>query len=131
MPTSVAPNDSKRLIPGDKYMTFRFEELVGGTISFLGSSGPVEVRKFRATGIPPGAYDAFDFVADYAMQHLARTINTPMGMLHLQDVQITENYYARSYDISAPYGVRKVTDGSGSQFAGAYQLSVDQVGGLV
>lgn len=109
-------------------MTFRFEELAGGDISI---AGPSETRRFRAVGVPSGNFDAFDYVADYVLRNVARTITTPMGTLNIQDIQIHENTYARSYDITVPYGVGKGAGSSSGGFSGAYQITVDQTGGTV
>ena len=112
-------------------MTIDFRELTGGDMSLKGSS---VVRKFRMTGIPHGSFDAFDFVADYCLNpsHLARTITSMVGTLHIQDIQIQEISYGRAYLISVPYGINKGSSGSGSgSFAGAYQITNDSTGGTV
>lgn len=103
-------------------------EEIGG--SNLAMSGPSFTRRYRITGATGlVGVDAFDIVADFALSQIPGTLSTNTGLMYLADIQITENHYARSYDVSAPYspfGVLKRGTGPG-----AYQISVDQTGGTV
>ena len=102
-------------------MAITFQEIPGGDMAFR---DPIEVRRFRATNVPQGSFDAFEYVADYALQNTAKTIVTSVGTLNRQDIQIHENVYARSYEITVPYGIQQ-------RQSGAYQITVDQTGGMV
>ncbi len=103
-------------------MAFAFEEVNGGDMTV---TEPSVTRRFRAKGVTGlVGIDAFDYVTSYALANTAKTIVTPMGQLYRQDIQLHENRYARSYDISVPYGRKK-------RESGAYQITVDQTGGMV
>lgn len=104
-------------------MAIRFEKITGGDISM---EPPTAVVKYRLTGAPsplPGG-DYFDYVASYVLNNVPSTYSHPRGTIFLQDIQIHENWYARHYDVVAPYTRFK-------KQSGAYQISVDQTGGSV
>lgn len=103
-------------------MTFRFELVPGGDV---GMEPPSATVKYRSSGAPD-SYDGdfFSWVAAFALNVIPRTFNHPLGILLLQDIQVHENYYARQYEITAPYAQLK-------KEPGAYQISVDQAGGTV
>lgn len=102
-------------------MTFRFKRVTEGEMTM----DPLSVTvKYRAEGIPltlPAA-DFFDYVASRALAVIPETYASSAGMLHRQDIQLHEVAYARKYLLTVPYGPRK-------RNTGAYQISVDQIGG--
>lgn len=101
---------------------FRLEQLPGGDI---GSEPPSATMKWRSTG-NPGSWDGdyFSWIASYALRNIPKTFRHPLGILHLQDLQVNEVVHGLLYEISAPYGLFK-------KETGAYQITVDQTGGTV
>lgn len=93
---------------------------------FSAKDGRITV-KYICRDVDPGLMDAFDYVASYALANVPAEYDSPLGTLKLEDIQITENYYAKRYEISAPYSPR----GSIKRPPGAYQITVDQTGGTV
>lgn len=105
-------------------MAFRFNLITGNDMTM---EPPTVTLKYRSEGAPeplPGL-DMFDYVASFALAVVPATYTHPLGILHLQDIQIHENWYAKEYMITAPYTRKK-----GKQ-AGAFQITVDQIGGTV
>ena len=87
------------------------------------------VRKFHVVGTLPysGGADAFDFVSSQVIGLIRMsypTYGTPMGTLFWNSIQIHENFYAQSYDVSVTYSPL-------NKQSGAYQISVDQAVGNV
>jgi len=103
-------------------MTYILEQTSQGDI---GKETATVNWRIRGT-VPATATDPFDQVAQFVMtpNRIPRTFSHPRGTLYLQDIQIHENHAARSYSITAPYGITK-------RDPGAYQLVVDQTGGTV
>ena len=104
-------------------MATRFEQITGGDITI---EPPTATVRWRVSGTPTNmpAGDYFTYISSFALQSIPRVYNHPLGLIYLQDIQIHENWYARHYDITAPYGRNK-------KESGAYQISVDQTGGTV
>jgi hypothetical protein len=100
----------------------RFEQLSGGDI-ITGQEPSVTVR-YRAVDIGFTVIDAFNLVASFAMANVPLTYLHPQGLLFRGDMQLHENVYARSYDITVPYTKSK-------KESGTYQITVDQTGGTV
>lgn len=103
-------------------MAESFDLITGGDISMEPAS---TTKRYRYVG-PPDSWsgDMFDYVASYALANVSLTHSHPLGTLYRQDIQIHENHYARSYEITVPYGPRK-------KASGAYQISVRLGGGMV
>jgi hypothetical protein len=102
-------------------MAFQLVQTTGGELTFEPARATVQ---WQLRGTIGGGIDPFDFIASYALAQIPRTFIHPRGTLWLQDIQIHENYSARSYSITAPYGREK-------KESGAYQITVDQTGGTV
>ena len=104
-------------------------ELAVGSDLTLHTENLVIVRKFHVHGTLPytGGGDAFDFVSS-AVIGLIRsdypTYSTSMGTLYWNSIQLHENFYAQSYDVSVTYSPL-------NKQSGAYQIIVDQAVGNV
>lgn len=97
----------------------------------INPENPTVVEKYRCTRnwedtlLTGHAGGFFDWVADNALFVIPRSVDfNPAGTLWLQDIKITEDIYGRLYHIDAPYGPTK-------KEIGAYQLTVDLIGGTV
>lgn len=109
-------------------MSFVFELVTGSDLT-LDRQNLTITRKFRGRGTLPAAVggDFFDFISSTAIATIKQTYptySTPQGTLFWNSIQIHENWYAQSYDISVTYGPH-------DHQSGAYQVSVDQTGGTV
>lgn len=87
------------------------------------------VRKFHVRGTLPytAGGDAFDYVSSSVMGLINTsyaTYSTPMGLLYWNSIQLHENFYAQSYDVSVTYSPF-------NRQSGTYQISVDQAVGNV
>ena len=105
-------------------MAFTFDLMYGHDMSL--KDGKL-ATKWKATGVPAFGVDAFDFIASYALANVPATYGSPNGLLFLDDLQIHENVYAKSYEITAPYSPQ----GTMKKQPGAYQITFDQTGGTV
>jgi len=93
------------------------------------------VRKFRIRGTLPVASDAFDTVASWAMAQIqvggvdsnghayGPTYATPQGLLYWNSIQLHENYYGQSYEISVTYGPHQ------KQATGTYMIRIEHAAG--
>jgi len=106
-------------------MAFRWKEQPGGNVQF---DPPMKTRRFKALGAPSSlpAGDFFSAVAQSALSSIEPYYFEPAlgGILYRQDIRLQENYYAKEYEAVVPYTTRK-------RETGAYQINVDQTGGIV
>lgn len=103
---------------------FQFKQIVGSEMTMEPATVTI---KYRAEGAPESfSGDFFDWIASYALLVIPRTYLHPLGLLYLQDIHIVENWYAKEYLITAPYGRTP-----GQNEPGAYSITVDQIGGTV
>lgn len=87
------------------------------------------IRKFNVVGKLPYSFggDAFDYVSSAVMAQIVSNYpqySTPMGMLYWNSIQLHENFYAQSYDVSVTYSPANKQNGT-------YQIQVDQAVGNV
>lgn len=101
----------------------RFVQVTGSDMTMEPPSVTIQYKAWGAPSPLPFG-DFFDWIASYAIAVVPTTYLHPLGLLYRQDIRITEDYYAKQYTISVPYGPNK-------KEAGAYSITVDQIGGTV
>ncbi len=109
-------------------MTLTLRLAVGSDLT-LDRENLTIVRKFHVDGRLPYTQggDCFDYLSSAVMGLIVTgysTYSTPMGTLYWNAIQLHENFYAQSYDISVTYSPF-------NRQTGTYQITVDQAVGNV
>jgi hypothetical protein len=109
-------------------MTLTLQLAVGSDLT-LDRENLTIVRKFHVRGTLPytAGGDCFDYLSSNVMGLIVAsypTYGTAMGTLYWNSIQLHENFYAQSYDISVTYSPF-------NRQTGTYQITVDQAVGNV
>lgn len=117
-------------------MALRGLELMVGSELTLDRETLSIVRKFRVLGTLPVSSDAFDAVASYVMYAIQTggvdrnghaygpTYLTPQGLLYWNSIQLHENFYGQSYEISVTFGPHQ------KQETGTYMVRIEHAAGM-